>query len=73
MGTKVIKVTLVIHKVNLFRKNIPLKLNYISCHGDKNVIKAEKIADFNVAVAAYGKRTRTGNAWTILQTDTRGR
>ena len=38
MGTKVIKVTLVIHKVNMFSKNIPLKLNYISCHGDKNVI-----------------------------------
>ena len=44
---KVIKVTLVIHKVNMFSKNMPLKLNLISCHGDKNVMKAEKIADLN--------------------------
>ena len=29
------------------RKNIPLKFNLISCHGDKNVIKAEKIADLH--------------------------
>ena len=44
---KVIKVTLVIHKVNMFSENIPLKSNLISCHGDNNVIKAEKIADLN--------------------------
>ena len=107
------------------RKISRWKLNLISCHGDKNVIKAEIIADLNdfksywndlikdicflawfkckisvslldlnaikitttatclwsnqtcqkqqsrrFSVAANGKRTRTWNAWTILQTDT---
>ena len=32
---KVIKVTLVIHKVKMFSKNIMLKLNLISGHGNK--------------------------------------
>ena len=41
---KVIKVTLVIHKVNTLRE----KFNLISSrHGDNNVINAEKIADLN--------------------------
>ena len=45
---KVIKVTLVIHKVNMFsEKYIPLKFNLISCHGDNNVIKAEKNCRLN--------------------------
>ena len=44
---KVIKVTLVIHKVNMFSEKYPLELNLISCHADKNVIKGETIADLN--------------------------
>ena len=44
---KVIKVTLVIHKVNIFSEKYPVEINLISFHGDKNVIKAEKIADLN--------------------------
>ena len=32
---KVIKVTLVIHKVNMFSKNVMLKINLISCHGSE--------------------------------------
>ena len=32
---KVIKVNLVIHKVDMFSKNIMLKINLISCHGKK--------------------------------------
>ena len=48
---KVIKATLVIlinsQRKNCSEKNIPLKLNLISCHGDNNVIKTEQIADLN--------------------------
>ena len=36
---KVIKVTLVIHRVNMFSKNIMLKLNLISWHGKKRELK----------------------------------
>ena len=41
---KVIKVTLVIHKVNMFSEKHPveIKLNFVSRR--QNVIKAEKIA-----------------------------
>ena len=41
---KITNVTLVIYKVNMSSKNILLKLNLISCHGNKrklNVIKAD--------------------------------
>ena len=44
---KVIKVTLIIHKINMFSEKYPVEVKLISCHGDKNVIKAEKIADLN--------------------------
>ena len=45
---KVIKVTLVIHKVNMFSEKYPVEIefNFVSRHGD-NVIKAEQIADLN--------------------------
>ena len=39
---KVIKVTLVIQEVNMFSKNILLKLNLISCHGNKSSLKCHK-------------------------------
>ena len=44
---KVIKVTLVIHKVNMFGEKYPveIKFNFVS-RRQLNVIKAEKIADF---------------------------
>ena len=29
------------------QQKYPVEIKLISCHGDKNVIKAEKIADFN--------------------------
>ena len=49
---KVTNVTLVIYKVNMCSKNILLKLNLISCHGNKrklNVIREVKLD-------VYGKR-----------------
>ena len=39
---KVIKVTLVIQEVNMFSKNILLKLNLISCPGNKRSLKCHK-------------------------------
>ena len=47
MSLKVIKVTLVIHKVNMFSENYPVEIKLISCHGDKNAIKAEKVAELD--------------------------
>ena len=47
VSVKVIKVTLVIHKVNMFSEKYPVEIKLISCHGDKNVKKTEKIADLN--------------------------
>ena len=42
---KVIKVTLVIHKVNMFSEKYPIEITFNFFHGDNNVIKAEKIVD----------------------------
>ena len=44
---KVIKVTLVIHKVNMFSEKYPVEIKLISCHGVNNVIKAEKSANLH--------------------------
>ena len=42
--------TLVVHKVNMFSKSNVLKLNLISCHGNKRNLKRRKgrmIGDLN--------------------------
>ena len=44
---KVIKVTLIIHKVNMFSEKYPVEIKFNFVSRDKNVTKAEKIVDLN--------------------------